>query len=77
MIGKMILTMSLLFMLASSDIIYLDKNNNYMGFSRDSENSIDFYDRKNMPAGWYDKSTNTMFDRHNRPSMNIYDLNRK
>ena len=77
MMLKLISTMSLLFMLASSDIIYLDKNNNYMGFSRDSANSIDFYDRKNMPAGWYDKNTNTMFDKHNRPSTNIYDLNRK
>ena len=65
------------FFLVSGDSIFLDRNNNYMGFSRESDRSIDFYDRNNMPAGWYDKSTNTMFDRQNRPSINIYDLNRK
>ena len=65
------------FFLVSGDNIYLDRNNNYMGFSRESDRSIDFYDKKNMPAGWYDQSTNTMFDRNNRPSINIYDLNRE
>ena len=65
------------FFLVSGDSIFLDRNNNYMGFSRESDRSIDFYDRNNMPAGWYDKSTNTIFDRQNRPSINIYDLNRK
>lgn len=65
------------FPLASGDLIFLDKNHNYQGFSRESEHSIDFYDRNNMPSGWRDKHTNTLFDRNNRPSFNIYDMNRK
>lgn len=69
--------MIITFFLVSGDSIYLDRNNSYMGFSRESDRSIDFYDRNNRPAGWYDKDTNTMFDRRNRPSMNIYDLNGK
>ena len=58
----------------AQDRIYLDKQGRYQGFSRDDGDSVKFFDRTNMPDGWYDRNTNTIFDRRNNPVGNIYDF---
>ena len=51
---------------------YLDNQGRYLGFSRDDGNSVRFFNRQNMPDGWYDRSTNTIFDRHNNPVGTVF-----
>lgn len=58
----------------AQDRIYLDKQGRYQGFSRDDGDSVKFFDRQNMPDGWYDRNTNTIFDRRNNPVGNTYDF---
>ncbi len=58
----------------AQDRIYLDKHGRYQGFSRDDGDSVRFFDRQNMPDGWYDRNTNTIFDRRNNPVGNVYDF---
>ena len=58
----------------AQDRIFLDKQGRYQGFSRDDGNSVTFFDRQNMPDGWYDRNTNTIFDRRNNPVGNVYDF---
>lgn len=67
---------SLSWLLSISNSVYLDSKGNYRGSSSDSGSSVDFYDRSNQPAGWYDKGTNTLFDKSNMPSLGDYRLDR-
>jgi hypothetical protein len=51
--------------------------NSSSGRATDDGDSIRFYDKSNNPKGWYDRDTNTTFDKNNRPIGTIYDFYRE
>jgi hypothetical protein len=57
-----------------ADYLYLDKKGNFKGRATDDGDTVRFYDKSNNPGGWYDRDTNTKFDKNNRPTGTIYDF---
>ena len=57
-----------------ADYLYLDKKGKIKGRATDDGDSIRFYDKSNNSKGWYDRDTNTTFDRNHRPTGTIYDF---
>ena len=57
-----------------ADYLYLDKKRQNGRERADDGESISFYDKSNNPKGWYDRDTNTTFDKNNRPTGTIYDF---
>jgi hypothetical protein len=60
-----------------ADYLYLDKKGKIKGRATDDGDSIKFYDKSNNPKGWYDRDTNTTFDKNDRPTGTIYDFDDK
>jgi hypothetical protein len=56
------------------DYLDLDKRGKVRGRATDDGDSVRFYDKSNNPEGWYDRDTDTKFDRNNRPTGTIYDF---
>ncbi|MCL5124314.1 MAG: hypothetical protein M1511_07435 [Deltaproteobacteria bacterium] len=57
-----------------ADYLDLDKRGKVRGRATDDGDTVRFYDKSNNPRGWYDRDTNTTFDRNNRPTGTIYDF---
>ena len=51
-----------------ADYLYLDKKGSVKGRATDDGDTVRFYDKSNNPKGWYDRDTNTTFDKNNRPT---------
>jgi hypothetical protein len=58
------------------DYLYLDKRGKVKGWAIDDGDTVRFFDKSFNPKGWYDRDTNTTFDRNNRPTGTIYDFDR-
>jgi hypothetical protein len=58
------------------DYLYLDKQGKVKGWAIDDGDTVRFFDKSFNPKGWYDRDTNTTFDRNNRPTGTIYDFER-
>ncbi len=58
------------------DYLYLDKRGKVKGWAIDDGDTVRFFDKSLKPSGFYDRETNTTFDRNNRPSGTIYDFDR-
>ncbi|MFA6221998.1 MAG: hypothetical protein WC647_06755 [Desulfomonilaceae bacterium] len=57
-----------------ADYLYLDKKGQIKGRATDDGDTLRFYDKSNNPKGWYDRDTNTTFDRNNRPTGTLYNF---
>lgn len=57
-----------------ADYLYLDKKGKVRGRATDDGDTVKFYDKSNNPRGWYDRETNTTFDKNNRPTGTIHDF---
>ncbi|MCX6003516.1 MAG: hypothetical protein NTX46_03700 [Chloroflexi bacterium] len=60
----------------SADYLYLDKKGKVKGWATDDGDTVRFYDKSNKPNGWYDRDTNTTFDKNNKSTGTIYNLDR-
>jgi hypothetical protein len=58
------------------DYLYLDKQGKVKGWATDDGDTVQFFDKSFNPKGWYDRDTNTTFDKNNRPTGTIYDFDR-
>ena len=58
------------------DYLYLDKQGKVKGWATDDGDTVRFFDKSFNPKGWYDRDTNTTFDKNNRPTGTIYDFDR-
>ena len=58
------------------DYLYLDKRGKIKGWATDDGDTVRFFDKSFNPKGWYDRDTNTTFDKNNRPTGTIYDFDR-
>ena len=58
------------------DYLYLDKRGKVKGWATDDGDTVRFFDKSFTPTGWYDRDTNTTFDKNNRPTGTIYDFDR-
>jgi hypothetical protein len=58
-----------------ADYLYLDKRGKVKGWADDGD-TVRFFDKSFNPRGFYDRDTNTSFDRNNRPTGTIYDFDR-
>jgi hypothetical protein len=56
--------------------LYLDKRGKVNGWATDDGDTVKFFDKSFNPKGWYDRDTNTTFDKNNRPTGTIYDFDR-
>ena len=56
------------------DYLYLDKRGKVKGWATDDGDTVRFFDKSFQPRGFYDRDTNTTFDRNNRPTGTIYDF---
>ena len=56
--------------------MYLDKQGKVKGWATDDGDTVQFFDKSFNPKGWYDRDTNTTFDKNNRPTGTIYDFDR-
>jgi hypothetical protein len=43
---------------------------------RDDDDTVRFFDKSLKPSGFYDRETNTTFDKNFRPTGTIYDFDR-
>jgi hypothetical protein len=60
----------------SGDYLYLDKRGKVKGWATDDGDTVRFFDKSFNPKGWYDRDTNTTFDKNNKPTGTIYDFDR-
>ena len=58
------------------DYLYLDKRGKVKGWATDDGDTVRFFDKSFNPRGFYDRDTNTTFDKNNRPTGTIYDFDR-
>ena len=58
------------------DYLYLDKQGKVKVWATDDGDTVRFFDKSFNPKGWYDRDTNTTFDKNNRPTGTIYDFDR-
>ena len=58
------------------DYLYLDKRGKVKGWATDDGDTVRFFDKSFQPRGFYDRDTNTTFDKNNRPTGTIYDFDR-
>jgi hypothetical protein len=58
------------------DYLYLDKQGKVKGWATDDGDTVRFFDKSFNPRGFYDRDTNTTFDKNNRPTGTIYDFDR-
>ena len=58
------------------DYLYLDKRGKVKGWATDDGDTVRFFDKSFNPKGFYDRETNTTFDKNYRPTGTIYDFDR-
>jgi hypothetical protein len=58
------------------DYLYLDKRGKVKGWATDDGDTVRFFDKSFNPKGFYDRETNTTFDKNSRPTGTIYDFDR-
>jgi hypothetical protein len=58
------------------DYLYLDKRGKVKGWAIDDGDTVRFFDKSFQPRGFYDRDTNTTFDKNNKPTGTIYDFDR-
>jgi hypothetical protein len=58
------------------DYLYLDKRGKVKGWAIDDGDTVRFFDKSLKPKGFYDRETNTTFDKNFRPTGTIYDFDR-
>jgi hypothetical protein len=58
------------------DYLYLDKQGKVKSWAADNGVTVRFLDKSFNPKGWYDRDTNSTFDKNNRPTGTIYAFDR-